>query len=355
VVPGAQNRLDLYTPDGTAAGDRLPVVVYVHGGGWCRGDKANRITDKVNLFTGAGYVFASLNYRLSPDALSATPDPNRVMFPDHPEDVGEAIGWLDRNLDAYGGDPERIALIGHSAGAHLVSLVATDPTYVDAYGVRPWQLIGAVPLDTGAFDVATRINEVGAAARLLYFNAFGTLAEDAATGSWADASPITWASPDDPKQLMVTQAASPDRIGENRRMAVALGQDPDEVFLAPYDHEGINSAVGDPSDNSGETEAIMGFLAEAVERSASPKVKLKKRPPKRVETGKRRAKVRFRFRSAVPDASFECRLDRRAFKRCSSPHTLRTRLGKHRFRVRALAANGRPGPVTGYRFTVERR
>ena len=189
----SQSRLDLYLPEGATATDSRPVVVYVHGGGWRAGDKRNRIADKVNLFTGAGYVFASLNYRLSPATLSATPDPSRIKFPDHPHDVGEAIGWLDRNLASYGGDPERIAVIGHSAGAHLVSLVATDPSYLQAYGVEPWQLVGAVSLDTAAFDVATRIAELRPVGRLLYLNAFGTAAENGATDSWAKASPITWA------------------------------------------------------------------------------------------------------------------------------------------------------------------
>jgi len=353
--PASQNQLDLYLPDGATAGDNRPVVVYVHGGGWRTGDKRLRIADKVDLFTGAGYVFASVNYRLSPQALSATPDPNRVMFPDHPHDLGEALGWLDRNLAAYGGDPERIALIGHSAGAHLVSLAATEPRYVEAYGVEPWQLIGAVPLDTGAFDVAARIAEVGPVGQLLYHNAFGTAAEDAATGSWAQASPITWADPGDPEQLMVTQAASPPRVSENRRMASALGQDPDGVFLAPYDHGGINDAVGDAGDTSGETEAIMAFLAEVITAAEPPRARLRKRPPKRIETRKLRAPVKFRFASDDPEASFECRLDGAAFERCRSPRKLRVKRGKHRFRVRAVAASGRPGPAVVRRFTVRRR
>jgi acetyl esterase/lipase len=350
-----QGRLDLYLPDGASATDSRPVIVYVHGGGWSVGDKRNRIADKVDLFTGAGYLFASLNYRLSPATPSATPDPGRVKFPDHPHDVGEAIGWLDRNLASYGGDPERIALIGHSAGAHLVSLIATDPSYVETYGVEPWQLVGAVSLDTAAFDVAARIAELGPVGRLLYLSAFGTEAENAATGSWAKASPITWADDRDPTQLLVTQAANPLRVQENRLMATALGQDPEGVFLAPYDHAGINAAVGGLDDPAGETEAIMTFLREAIAAAQPPRTKLRKRPPKRVETARRRAKVRFRFTSTDPGASFECRLDRAAFKPCRSPRRMVVERGKHRFRVRAIAAGGRPGPAAVHRFAVRPR
>jgi poly(3-hydroxybutyrate) depolymerase len=79
------------------------------------------------------------------------------MFPDHPDDVGEAVGWLDRNAVAYGLDPDRIFLMGHSAGAHLASLVSTDPSYVRRHGVDPRQMTGTVTLDTGAFDVARAV------------------------------------------------------------------------------------------------------------------------------------------------------------------------------------------------------
>lgn len=351
----AHNRLDVYTPTGARPGDSLPVVAYVHGGGWRRGDKSNRIADKVALFTGAGYVFVSVNYRLSPEALSATPDPARIRFPDHPHDVGEALGWLDRNLAAYGGDPGRIALIGHSAGAHLVSLLATDPSYLVAYGVEPWQVVGAIPLDTGAFDVEARIGEVTAAGRLLYHNAFGTPAEDAADGSWTAASPITWADAGDAEQLLVTQAASPARVAENTRMASALGQDPDQVVLVPYDHGEINAAVGAADDPAGETEAIMGFLARTIAAAEPPIATIGRHPPKRVRSDRRRVGVRFRFRSADSAASFECRLDGKRFRACESPRRLRVGRGGHRFRVRAIAASGRPGPAASHRFRVIRR
>lgn len=348
----SDNRLDLYLPDGAGAGDSRPVVVYVHGGGWSSGDKRNRITDKVNLFTGAGYVFASINYRLSPDPPSTAPD--RVMFPDHPDDVGEAIGWLDRNVSAYGGDPERIVLIGHSAGAHLVSLVATDPSYVGAYGVRPWQLVGAVALDTAGYDIAARIAELGPGGRQLYVNAFGTVAEDAATGSWAQASPITWADASDPEQLLLTQAAVPERVQESRRMAAALGQNPDDVLLMPYDHAGINAAVGAADDPAGETTAIMAFMARVIAAAKPPRARFERRPPRHLTTTRRRARVRFRFTSEDREASFECRLDGASFKRCRSPRKLTVGRGKHRFRVRAIAASGRPGPTALFRFGVRR-
>src|SRR5262245_53612178 len=76
-APASQNQLDLYVPDGVTRKDSRPLVVYVHGGAWQVGDKGNQIADKRDLFTGAGYLFASLNYRLSPVDTS-TLDPARI-------------------------------------------------------------------------------------------------------------------------------------------------------------------------------------------------------------------------------------------------------------------------------------
>ena len=143
-------------------------------------------------------------------------------------------------------------------------------------------------------------------------------------------------------------------------MAAALGQDPEGVFLAPYDHAGINDAVGDLDDPAGETEAIMAFMRDAIAAAQPPRAKLRKRPPKRIETVRRRAKLRFRFTSPDPGASFECRLDAAAFRPCQSPRRIVVGRGKHRFGVRAVAANGRlgtpasPAPEAVDAFLAER-
>jgi acetyl esterase/lipase len=177
--------------------------------------------------------------------------------------VGEAIGWLSRHVDEYGGDPARLLLIGHSAGAHLVSLVSTDPRYVRAYGVNPSRLLGTVSLDTAAFDVRERISQIPGAGKDLYYNAFGTPRENAATGSWAPGSPISFADSRDPRHLLITQT-NPRRVSENRRMASALKQSPKTVFPVHYDHGRINAAVGSPNDPAGETKRIMEFFARRI-------------------------------------------------------------------------------------------
>jgi arylformamidase len=107
--------LDVYAPAGA---ENLPVVLMIHGGGWSIGDKANRDVsiDKARYFTSQGYVYVSINYRLSPD----------VQHPAHIEDVASAVSWVLENIATYGGDPARLTLMGHSAGAHLLLVSAPD-------------------------------------------------------------------------------------------------------------------------------------------------------------------------------------------------------------------------------------
>jgi acetyl esterase/lipase len=345
------NALDIYLPDQAQASDSRPVVVYVHGGGWATGDKNNQITRKVNLFTGAGFVFVSLNYRLSPMDENALA-PGRVMFPDHPHDVGEALGWLSQNIAAYGGDPTRFVLSGHSAGAHLVALLSTDPQYAEAYGVEPWRIIGTVALDGDAYDVADRIAEVPPGSKNTFYNAFGTPEENAITGAWAAGSPLLFADPGDPRFLLVTQAGAPQRVADAQAFATALGQDASSVFAAPYDHAGINQAVGDPGDASGETEAIMSFISASVTASADPPSRLKRKPKKRVRTGAKKAQVEFKLGSAEAGVHFECRLDSKKLKPCDARERYRVGHGRHTFRYLALSARGRPGVERRYRFRV---
>jgi len=272
----ASDLLDLYRPRGLRAGARRPVVVWIHGGGWRRGDKRTGARRKAELFTGAGYLFASVNYRLSPLEFDArAPDPGRVRFPDHPADVGEALGWLRRHVAGRSGDPRRLLLIGHSAGAHLAALVATEPRFARAHGIGRRNVIGFVSLDAPAFDLAAAADPAGERSREqreMIWNAFATPEENAFDDAWAAGSPLRAAGPGDPPGLIVTQAALPQRVDEATRMAVALGRDPAASVLAlELDHREINHALGERSDRSGETAAVMSFVRRLAAGARAPR------------------------------------------------------------------------------------
>jgi acetyl esterase/lipase len=240
----AWNRLDLYSPRGARRASH-PVAVWIHGGGWQEGDKREDIRRKARLFTRAGYVLASVNYRLSGLAPPTGPfDPERVRFPDHPRDVGEAVGWLRRNVARYGGDPTRFVLVGHSSGGHLAALLGTDRRYLRARGV-PWRsLRGVVTLDGAALDVVRLADPDRNEGARGIWSVFGTPQEDAATGAWAAASPLRHADAGDPPFLqVVSRAATAANVREARRMARRVGG---PLVRVPFDHVEIGRNLGAP-------------------------------------------------------------------------------------------------------------
>jgi arylformamidase len=339
-LPGGtpQNQLDVYEP--AEPSDGRTVVLYVHGGQWKGGDKTSRIDDKARAFTDEGYVFVSTNYRLSPNPPDSS-NPDRIKFPDHPDDVGSAIGWVHQNASSYGADPQRIVLIGQSAGAHLVSLVGADPS---AYGVARRWLRGVVSLDVRGLDISAYTENERLAD--LFYNAFATPAENHVGNQWAAASPITHANRGDPPFLFIVGSGG-DHFQENSRMADALGQDPSSVVAVDRDHGEINQALGAPDDTSGITETVLGFVAVPLHTS------IDSGPAEGSSTND--PTPTFRFSSIPAGSTFECRFDGDSFQPCSSPHTTANLAdGPHTLQVRAIdeAANTDPTPATRS-FTVD--
>jgi len=165
IAVGAEplQRLDFY-PAANATSP-APLFVFVHGGGWKRGDKRNATgAAKIAHFAARGYAFASINYRLVPEA----------KVEDQAQDVADAIARLLREGRALGIDPDRIVLAGHSAGAHLAALVATDPRYLKRAGIGLDRLKGVILLDGAAYDVPAQAVEGPGIMRPTYAQAFGT-------------------------------------------------------------------------------------------------------------------------------------------------------------------------------------
>lgn len=150
-APVDQLSLDIHAP---AKACRAPVVLWVHGGGYQIGDKANQIAAKRALFNAKGWILVSVNYR-----LTVPGDPTSARFPDHYEDVAAAIGWVHRSIRSYGGDPTRLALLGHSAGADIVANVANQSTYLAPHGLSPSSLRCLGPLDTEGFDKVASVGD----------------------------------------------------------------------------------------------------------------------------------------------------------------------------------------------------
>lgn len=376
-----QNSLDLYLPATSGQADRnlKPVVIYVHGGGLMVGDKSNRMPDKVNLVNGLGYIFASVNYRLSPDItdgdLSDAFAPGRIRAPDHISDVAEAIAWISRNIRGYGGDPDRLILIGHSSGGQMVNLAGTDPSWLRGRWMSPDQLLGVVSLDSDTFDVRSEADPDTSTAspsrRISFWQVFGTPSEEAADPHWDSQSPLLFADPSDPPFLFVTQSARPVRVANAGEMANRLGQDPSTTVVGvPYDHEGINTELGSAGDSSVETARVSRFVQDLVQSAAPAGVKIVRRPASKVVTlvrrratrkatkrakNKVRRKVSFAFRGTGRASGVQCRIDRTGFSPCRSPKSYRLGPGSHTFRVRARYPSGRPGDERRVIFRIVAR
>ena len=146
--------LDIYSPK---VGANHPVMIYVHGGGWKIGDKS-RVHLKPAWFTNQGYVLVSVNYRLHPQA----------NWKQQAGDVAAAVRWVTENIHKHGGSPKKIHLMGHSAGAHLAALVATDATYFNAEKLKLNTLKSVVLLDGACYDIPLQIkrNPTGMARKL---------------------------------------------------------------------------------------------------------------------------------------------------------------------------------------------
>jgi len=141
----AKQQLDVYLPD---QAKQAPIIVMVHGGAWRFGDKASNavVDNKVERWVSRGFIFVSVNYRLLPKA-----DPLQQAT-----DVAKALQFVQQHAASWGGDAEQMIVMGHSAGAHLVSMLAASAKLTADAGVPPW--LATIAIDSAAYDVVTMMS-----------------------------------------------------------------------------------------------------------------------------------------------------------------------------------------------------
>lgn len=247
--------LDIYAPDAadeadldTAAPTLHPIVVYVHGGVWHTGDKRN-VDYKPGAFVRNGYVFISINHRLSP----------HVQHPSHVQDVAAAIAWIRDHAREYGGDPERIFLLGHSSGAHLAALVATDERHLNGFGADLSDLSGVILVDGAAYDIPLLLALEEPTSRTRIAMVFGLNGE-----VYEDASPINHVAPNKgiPPFLLIrcAQREASDVQADYMARALRAAGVYAQIYMAPLStHTSINRFIGAFGDSA--TQKIFQFLA----------------------------------------------------------------------------------------------
>lgn len=245
--------LDVYLPK-TRAGATAPIILMVHGGGWCVGDKAARgvAKNKVERWTARGFLFVSINYPMVDNGANALAQAHHVA---------KAAAYVQSHAHEWGGDPKRLILMGHSAGAHLVSLVAADSRIRQSSGLGP--LLGTVSLDSGAIDVVSQMPRVYPFLKLRYREAFGE-----SEAEWVTASPFHRLDTASPPWLGVCSTTrKDDPCGQARAYAEKshnLGLRA-EVLPQAKNHGTINSDLGLENDYTRRVEAFLGSLDPVVE------------------------------------------------------------------------------------------
>ncbi|WP_054531402.1 alpha/beta hydrolase [Erythrobacter sp. SG61-1L] len=253
--PDPTQQLYIYPNRGA---EPLPVLVFVHGGSWNSGDPADYGFIARN-FAPQGYVVVLAGYRLGP----------KGRFPAMLEDTAAAVAWAHRNAARYGGDPDRILLMGHSAGAYNAAMVALDPQWLGRQGMTSDMIAGVVGL-AGPYD----------------FYPFTTDAARQAFGHWprpAETQPVNFALAKAPPMLLLTGSDDTSvRPRNSEKLASALtaaGAPTRPIVLDGIGHAGILIRLAKPFDLSGETKRrVLAFLAE---RAESAKASAPVQPPER--------------------------------------------------------------------------
>jgi arylformamidase len=250
--------LDVYSPHDAK---NLPVVFWIHGGGWQTGDKSS-VQIKPRAFVEKGFVFVSTNYRLLPSVDMAT-----IV-----RDIAKSIRWVHDHIAEHGGDPKRLFVMGHSAGAQLAALICTDDRYLKAEGLSLAILKGCVPVDGDTYDVPAIIETAETRCRVhgLPQAKFGhreKFGNDPA--KHRDFSAVTHVAKDKgiPPFLILHVAGHPDTTAQAQRLAKVLKEAgvPVTVFAArETTHNKINADLGLPNDLA--TKALFGFLDKALKK-----------------------------------------------------------------------------------------
>jgi len=248
--------LDVYAPAGAKG---LPVVFWIHGGGWQQGDKSD-VKTKPQAFMDKGFVFVSINYRLLPGV-----DMGTLI-----RDVAKAFRWTQDHIGEYGGDPKRVLVGGHSAGAQLAAILCTDERYLKAEGLGFDMLKGCVPVDGDTYDIPAIIETAETRLRVHGFP-MPTYGHRAKFGNdpalHRDFSAVTHVAKDKgiPPFLILHVADHPDTSAQARHFAEVLKGAGvlTTVFAAKGTHHvELNDNLGMPDDPV--TKALFEFVGQTV-------------------------------------------------------------------------------------------
>jgi len=250
--------LDIYSPKGAK---NVPVVFWIHGGGWQTGDKTS-VQIKPQAFMDKGFVFVSTNYRLLPEV-----DMGTII-----RDIAKSIHWVHDHISEYGGDPKRLLVMGHSAGAQLAAIVSIDERYLKAEGLNLSIIKACVPVDGDTFDVPAIIETAETRKRVHgeppikngHREKFGN---DPAKHRDYSAVYHVASGKNIPPFFILHVANHPDTTAQAQRLGTVLKEAgiPVKVFGArETTHNKVNADIGLPDDAA--TKALFEFLDASLKK-----------------------------------------------------------------------------------------
>jgi acetyl esterase/lipase len=249
-----KHRLDLFLPSGTG----WPVLVFVHGGEWTAGDKSLRVGG-ADVYGNIGRFFAArgvgtaiINYRLLP----------HVTWREQVQDVARAVAWVHSHISQYGGDPARLFLAGHSAGAQLVTRVALDPAPLENLTRSPAIVCGVVAVSGAGLDLTdAKTYELGADPAYYERRFRDTTLPD---HQWQrEASPVSFVDPSDPPFLILYAGGESKALQHQsellKEILMRAGVESEVVIVSGESHPRMVLTLSHPEKTA--TPAMLRFIS----------------------------------------------------------------------------------------------
>jgi arylformamidase len=241
--------LDLFAP---ADAKNLPIIFWIHGGGWLAGNKED-VQIKPQAFTAKGFIFVSTNYRLIPAA----------SIKEMAGDIAKSMRWVYDHAKEYGGDPSTFLVMGHSAGAQLAALLSTDESYLKAEKLPLTIIKGCVPVDGDTYDVPMQIAMVIERSAISYRKKFGDEKQQ------KELSPVTHVAKGKniPPFLILHVAGHPETGGQSQRLVKELKAAEISANIYPSEgktHGSINADLGKVGDKP--TIELYSFLEKVLKK-----------------------------------------------------------------------------------------
>jgi len=247
--PALRQLLDVYY-DADDLMTKKPVIVWIHGGAWKFGNKSHSLTNKAPTFTEEGYVFVAINYRFHPD----------VTWREQASDVAAACKWVTQNISRYGGNPDSLILMGHSAGAHLAALTGADHSYLRAQKISMAKVRAVILLDGAGYDLPSVMQASHGLHLRVYKDVFGNNPKELKA-----ASPISHFSKGQlsPAYFIVPVEDRALSVEQSEKLAAKINSSGNRasVYLAKdRNHTTLNKKLGELGDAP--TQAILNFLSK---------------------------------------------------------------------------------------------